>query len=59
VVDGIVCVECPTCGTDYNRAGVIEEIKKQSAFLFDFGGWTTKLVCQICGTHVIISSADD
>ena len=58
VVGGILSVECPRCKTDYNRARVIEELKKQSPFLFDFAGWTTKFVCQICGAHIIISSSD-
>jgi len=58
IVSGIVCIECPKCKTDYNRERVIQEIKKQSPFLFEFAGWTTKFICQICGTNIIISSND-
>lgn len=58
VVNGIVCVECPMCKVDYNRERVIQEIKKQSPFLFQFAAWTTKFVCQRCFTEIIISSAD-
>lgn len=58
IVSGILCVECPKCKTDYNRDRVIEEIKKQSPLLLDFSIWTTKFHCQVCGTLIIISSAD-
>jgi hypothetical protein len=55
--NGVVCIECPKCGTDYNRKLVIAEIRKQSPFLFDFAGWTTKFICQVCHTSIIISSS--
>ncbi len=59
IVDGVVCIECPECGTDYNRKLVIAGIKKQSPFLFDFAGWTTKFICQVCRTNIVISSSSD
>ncbi len=58
VVNCVDCVECPRCHTCYDRALLISEIKKQSPFIFDFAGWTTKFVCQVCDAHVVISSAD-
>ena len=54
-VGGVEAIECPECKTDYNRARVIEEIKKQSPFLTDFAMSTTKFVCQICGAQIIIT----
>lgn len=59
IVDGIVCVECPECKIDYNRKLLLAEIKKQSPFLFDSAGWTTKFICQNCSTGITISSSTD
>ncbi len=52
VVNGIVYIECPKCGTDYNRELVLAEIKKQSPMLFDSAVWTTWFICQNCRTEI-------
>ena len=60
VVDGVVCIECPKCYTDFNRKLVLQEIKKQSPFVFLSTNWTTGFVCQVCRANITISnSADD
>jgi len=58
-INGTPGIQCAACGTVYDRAGVIAEIRKQSPLLFSFAGWTTKFVCQTCGAHVVISSEDE
>lgn len=60
VVSGVICIECPSCGTDFNRALVLQEIRKQSPFVFEFQHWSTGFVCQVCRARITISkSADD
>jgi hypothetical protein len=59
LVGGAVCVECPRCGTDFNRSLVLAEIRKQSPHIFAFQNWSTGFVCQVCKARISISRSSD
>ena len=59
VINDIICVECPNCGTDYNRKALLDELRKLSPSIFEFHNWTTRFKCQTCRENVIISSSSD
>ena len=58
-VAGVVCIECPKCGTDFKRQLVLAEIRRQSPFVFEFQNWSTGFVCQVCRVNIRISSSSD
>ncbi len=50
---------CPVCGTIYNRAAVLRQLREKAPDLFDFAVWTTKFRCVQCGETLVITGRNN
>ena len=48
-------VDCPSCGTSYNRAVVVRLLEQQAPELFLFPIWTTRFKCKRCPAEIAIT----